>query len=413
MKVIFITDSYYPRPSPNAICVRRLKDEFERRGIPSNIITLRNFYRISEPYECNVKYVKPDILYSSWFKANENNNECKKKLLIKIFRLRGVINGFFWPLSSTTHIRRYLKAIGEELKKGDGETIIIGAYKSLEGAVAGAIAKKRFKAGKYILYSLDAMSGSVIPNIYGSKTIGVHSIKRWEKSLFKSYDYIYLMDSHASFYRKAEYNLFRNKFRFVGIPLFVPRINNHPCKSVSNTKRHMVFTGSMAVSTADPRYFLDLINAIERDDIIVDFYGKIFHDEILEKIKCSPYAKYHGTQSHEVILEIQQQADVLLNFGNFTPCGIPCKIFEYFSSGRKVISCYKIDDDASKPYIEKYPNSLLIDERRSKAENAVSLIKFLDNQYTVDSNLILETFKFNTPEATVSQIISDFYESRN
>ncbi len=413
MNILFITDSYYPKPSPNALCVERLKSEFESRGISTKVIALKNFHQIAENTDADVKFVEPDIMYSEWFRACENNNERKKKNLIKAFRLRGILNGFFWPLSSTTHIRRYYKAIKEALASGDKDTIIIGVYKSLEGAVAGALAKKRLKTGKYILYSLDAISGSVIPHIYGNENIGRCSIKRWEKFLFDAYDYIYLLNSHSYYYSAAEYDSYRYKIRFVDIPLLALKENSIEQKKQSDKKKHLVFTGSMAISTADPRYFLELINAIGRDDIVVDFYGKIFQNEILEKIQASPYAKYHGPKSHDEIIRIQQQADILLNFGNFTPCGIPCKIFEYFSTGRPVLSCYKIDADASKPYMERYPTSFLIDERCAIEKNAERLDHFLETPLCyVDSDQILELFRLNTPEATVDQIFSIYNESQ-
>lgn len=57
--------------------------------------------------------------------------------------------------------------------------------------------------------------------------------------------------------------------------------------------------------------------------------------------------------------------------------------------------------------MEKYPNALLIDERRPIDENAERLISFLNSKFTYDRNEINRLYKDNTPAATVDMIISD------
>ena len=98
----------------------------------------------------------------------------------------------------------------------------------------------------------------------------------------------------------------------------------------------------------------------------------------------------------------------LLNFGNATPCAIPCKIFEYFSTGNPVISFLKIDDDASEPYVQRYPNSLMIDERKAIQENAELFVRFINSKHIADKEKIKKAFIDNAPETTVNKILKDF-----
>ncbi len=408
MKVIFITDSYYPNPSPNAICVGKLLGELERRKIKTTIIALRTFSKDVKIIEDdNVCFVEPDRYYSTWYEINAKK-DCKKIRFMKhVFRLRGALYGLFWPLMSITHLNRYKKELNRVLSKYDDEDIIVvGVYKSLEAALAGAQVKKFFKQAKYILYTLDAVSSSNIPTIFGSKSIAQKSINRWERILFDAYDSIYLMKAHRETYSDERFRKYHKKMHFVDIPLLDTTNESFEIIREPETK-HLVFTGSMSKRTANPMFFLKLISAIKDSNIILDFYGKIFDDEILEAINNCPNAIYHGQLPYDKMKEIQSGAFALLNFGNFTPCGIPCKIFEYFSTGKPVISCFKIDDDASKPYMEKYPNALLIDERRPIDENAERLISFLNSKFTYDRNEINRLYKDNTPAATVDMIISD------
>lgn len=407
MEVVFITDSYYPNPSPNAICVGKLRREFERRGIKTTIIAVRTFSKsVSIPNDADVNFIEPDVYYSIWYEINNQKDFKKIRFMQYVFRLRGALYGLLWPLMSLSHLHRYKKNLKKILNECiDDDIIVIGVYKSLEAALAGAQVKKKYKQAKFVLYTLDAIAGSIIPSIYGSKKIAKRSIKLWERILFNSYDFLYLMKSHEETYTNDYYKEFQYKIRFTDIPLLdIER----KCDGITSTQsKRLIFTGSMSKETADPRYLLELIDRISQDDIIIEFYGLITDSDILTAINESTFATYNGSLPHEEIVNKQEQAFALLNFGNFTPCGIPCKIFEYFSTGKPVISCFKIDDDASKPYMEKYPNALLIDERRPIDENAEKLISFLNSKFTYDRNEINRLYKDNTPAATVDMIISD------
>lgn len=408
MKVIFVTDSYFPQPSPNAVCVKELKDEFDRRGIETQVVALRTFSaKLNFKKDDSVRFINPDYLYSRLFEANHSGDIEKIGLIKKLFRLRGAVNGFFWPLCSTTHIYRYKKVLSGIIREREDECIVIGVYKSLEGAVSAALVKKLFGNVMYILYTLDAVSGSIIPKIFKSSKVSSFSVKKWEQFLFSNYDFIYLMKSHKVYYVNEQYDKVRNKFRYVDIPLY--RSPNSVLRQLEpKKKKHLVFTGSLAMTTAYPLYLLDLLDHVNDDDIRIDFYGNVSDESIFERIKASKYSTYQGVVKHEDIAKIQDSAYALLNFGNSTPCAIPCKIFEYFSTGRPVISFYKIDEDASKPYVEKYPNSLLLDERDSLEVNALKFKAFLNQRFKIDVEKFNAAFWENTPQATVNSILTDY-----
>ena len=159
MRVIFVTDSYFPKPSPNALCVSKLKGEFERRKIDVHIVALRTFDRetILVPDNNSVTFVEPNRAYSALIQANTSGDSKKIARLSKLFRLRGAVYGLFWPLMSLRHLNNYVNALRNVLDQSDEETVVIGVYKSLEAALAGAIVKKTYSKAFYILYTLDAV----------------------------------------------------------------------------------------------------------------------------------------------------------------------------------------------------------------------------------------------------------------
>ena len=165
LRILFVTDSYNPAPSPNAICVERLKRDFEAKGIACNVIALRTFStHLQYPIDSTVNFVEPDYIYNRLFDAQFTQNSSKMDRMLKVSKLRGAIYGLFWPLVSVTHLHRYVKAIGKFLHHHKNEQVaVIGVYKSLEAALACAIAKKKYNKGTYFLYTLDAVAGSIIP----------------------------------------------------------------------------------------------------------------------------------------------------------------------------------------------------------------------------------------------------------
>ena len=62
--------------------------------------------------------------------------------------------------------------------------------------------------------------------------------------------------------------------------------------------------------------------------------------------------------------------------------------------------------DASLPYITKYPNSLIIDERLSIEINALSLKRYVDALSSTSVEDLQSIFFENTPEATVDRILA-------
>lgn len=406
MHYIFITDSYYPSPSPNAICVEKIIQEVISHGDTAEVVALRTFPQSKlDETSPNVHIIEPDWMYSALTDAKYRGLRNKFNFMAKLFRIRGFLNAFFWPLMSLLHLYRYTITVRKLLRTCIDDVTIIGVYKSLEAACSGAIAKKLCGKGFYALYTLDAVSGGIIPTVLHSKHIANRSIKRWERFLFSSYDALFVMESHKGHYMSPYYDKWREKITYLDIPLLKARTINR----VENNDNllHFVFTGGVSSSTANPSYFIELLDCIGDTNLVLDIYGKIYDNELKEIVLNSKYVQYHGVVTHDEAIVAQNNASFLLNFGNTTPCAIPCKIFEYFSTGNPVISCVKIDNDASKDYIQRYPCALTIDERLPIQENSNRLINFIKTK----KNPIIDVeslFYKNSPKFTFEEFSKSF-----
>ena len=416
--VLFLTGSFYPSPSPNAICAKRIMDGLIEKGFSVFLVTLKNIHGqkqqevidgISVLRIKNYLLVQMQLFFT---RKNTNKKSCFLKLTEFLLRFKGLLYIFFWPLLSPIVVWRYYKSSYDICKKNEVK-VVVGVYKSLEILLACCILKKRCPEIKFFIYSLDAMSGSILPRLLFSDKIALYSIKRWERICFTKADSIYLMESHRSYYSQDRYSVYQKKIRYVDIPLVDVNYNNNIF--VHDTSNSLVFTGSMGRATADPHYLIKLLRLPLLMNIPLKFniYGNIsmeIENDIRESGLLNDKIFLLGNVPHSEIKDIQNNATAFINFGNSYSCAIPCKIFEYISTQRPIISFYKIDEDAGIPYLKKYPNILLIKEDESLLEeNANRLKLFLEKNIGVNGAFDLgDVYYANTPENMVKEILREF-----
>lgn len=417
MKIIFLTDSYFPAGSPNAICVSKIVDNLAAKGEKPSVITLKNQYgqaSYADFGNCEVVYLPPSLLNRWQSYYNEHPRKWLGLLLFVLWRVKSVVYAFFWPLLSLVAVRRYYREAIRQIDRygDDGQVVVVSVYKSLEASLAGSLLKRKRPSIRHILYTLDAVSGSIIPTIFNNKRIARNSIERWERLLFRYADTICPMQSHRIFYSLPRYDRYRDKIKYMDIPLVSDSGVKIGQRSSSDGLR-FVFTGSMTSQTADPSRLIELLQlGGEYLGVSVDIYGAV-SEEIAKKMEevGSDSIRLCGKVAYEKIPEIQRSADVLLNFGNDNPCAIPCKIFEYISAKRPIVSFFKSDDDASKPYLQRYPLALLLDERLPAERNLRALQEFIGQLITPSclarENVwdITSLYYDNTPEPMVREIL--------
>lgn len=414
-RILFMTESYEPNPSPNAVCAKSVLDTLNRRGDDTSVITLRN--ALGQPSSEEIDGTKVWRLFEGALNGASMRLQRKqgafaalsRKLVGALSHLKGAVMGFFYPLLSPWEVLRYYRK-AKRLHKEQPFDDMVCVYHKISAVLAGVMMKRKFPELRFVVYTLDAVSGGWVPDILHSRTIPMRSLKRWERVMFGAADAVFVMESHRSHYQPEEYDYCRGKLRFLDIPLLAPREAGER-EGGSDGKVHMVYTGSMSCSTANPRYLLKLLENPELgQSAVFDIYGNIAPD-IMEEIKASRIYQNggvvcHGRAPHAEILRVQEQADVLLNFGNANPCMIPCKIFEYMSTGKRIVSFTYSQEDSSLPYMRRYPNALILQEDGQKSnENRDQLLGFLQTKgCIISAEGLCRTFRANTPEYFVEQL---------
>lgn len=171
---------------------------------------------------------------------------------------------------------------------------------------------------------------------------------------------------------------------------------------------NLVYCGMISDIYRSPKALLENICACFDDipNLKLWFAGDILSDS-LEKIKAKypgrifTYAKVSPPQAFGALLE----ADCLINIGNNLDNQVPSKIFDYFATGKPIITTEKIENCPAREYMDRYPLSFTIKEW-SDDNNIRRLKEFILNckGKKLDYEQVKKLFYSCTPEYVARQI---------
>ena len=418
--VLFLLDSYFPNPSPNAICVRKVMFELLKENVTSSCVVLNDKkyeeFEVIDNIQVNRVRSRFAIRLISSNTQDIKLRKIYRKLGIFISRVQGAFLMLFWPFLSSSEVYRYYNKGKKLIGAGEIE-VVVCVYKRIEALVAGVLLKRKYPKIKFVCYTIDCMSRSLVPRIRNTD-IALNSVKRWERFIFSRADYICIMQSHQKHYEQKEYEKYSNKFVIMDIPLL--DVNRNITDELNSVKQgiNIVFTGSMSPLTANPSYFIKLLETIDNIDFLFNIYGGTSYSEISDCIKNSTlFGKkifWHGVVPPNLASQKQREADVLISFGNDNECMVPCKIFEYIGLKKHVIHLYKSDSDSALPYFKKYGNTTFIKEHEDLSFENIKIIEELILEIPnikIESEELLNKFYTNTPKPMADFLFTLFKEN--
>lgn len=359
--LLFVCDSFGEYSSPNGICVQKLAREGVQNGEKVFVLAKK-----TKSNEKDYEIIDGIIIYrikASWLEYQINNmkkNSFGYKLLLFLSHINGAFHLWSYPKLYSSEVKKYFKAI-QKLAKSNKIDYLIAVYKQIHGVLASIRFKRKNPGMCFVTYTLDSISGGFIPSICKNTRIPRASILKWERIIFNNSDYIFIMESHKKHYDSDKYKQYKQKIVVLDIPLLENREFDFKSKSNSIS---LVFTGSMSKTTANPTAFLYFLRNL-KIDYTFNIYGRI-NDSLYSEINnlglINNNIFFNGPISHENVMAKQNEANVLINFGNPNPNMIPCKIFEYMSTGNKILSISPSNSDPSIKYLSHYKNSLIVYE---------------------------------------------------
>lgn len=322
-----------------------------------------------------------------------------------ITRLKSIITPFLryltWPKEPFEFLDGFYKTVVKEVEK-ECPDIMICSVSSFHSICIGSRIKVSFPNIKYVPYFLDSILGGAKLRFMPYTLHNKRAIN-WEKRYLQNADSIVMMKYVENKYRSLpQLPPYFSKIKFLDLPLYNPNnttiVAKH--KYFATDTINMFFAGSMPKNIRDPKFIVNVFQKVKRQDFNLYIAGTSYYQPMLDKlVENDNRVHLLGVIPHEQVLEMMREADVLLSIGNQLECMIPCKIFEYMSTGKAIIATYKSKTDPSIEYFKHYNNSLLLDEKVAIKEAADKIESFLvgvrDNS---DIQLIAALYD-NTPAA--------------
>lgn len=403
-KILVLTEEYRAMTNATGVCTKAILDTLSKEN---NVIVLSIIDSFDTNFSSEYDGIQVEYQNNKWWelKDNHNSSHFQQKIIKFIRKTRNLLMKPFYPISSISSIIRfYYKAC--KLHKKYRFDIVLCFFHPFESFIVGGLLKKRYPELRIVHYMLDTLMNYTPHARLLSKDFCHERNLKLESWGYQHCDCIINLQVQQKFYdNDSNYNKYKNKMVYADIPLFKNRVAS-TIDNIPIVRGMMIYAGSLAKAFRNPSYALRLISMMPKE------YKAIFYCSGDCNDMISTYAdKYDtimigGYIQHDLLEKKMEEAEVLINFGNYNLNMIPSKIFEYFSFGKKIIHFYKDDNDTCIPYLKKYPYSLLIDERDTFEYNLKKLLGFLSATIcSIPNREWCQAFYMNRPEYSVNLIL--------
>ena len=421
-KILFILGSYLPNASANGICTSKVIEQFDKNEYEISVLAIRTKGLDVKEEIDGVKIYRVNSTFNERIRSWCNNDRNLMKSIIEkinnlLMKLNNIIFLPTWPLISPVYTYRLFK-YADKLQKENNYDAIVSVYNPIDALVVGRLLKKKNNETKFIIYFLDSLTYGIVPKYFSMKWLENRGLK-WERWLYKYADKVFIMKAHENKYNKDIYREYNDKIQVLDIPLLINSkqsiIYDTPRNMFNKEKVKFTYLGSILKNLKNPEYMLKLFSTIDDSNYILETYGENDCDKILDKyIENSKYCiiKKNKKVNHEKAIRIMYNSNFLVNIGSSVEQQIPCKIFEYMSTGKPIISFYKNENEPSLRYLRKYPLALLIKEDVEIIDtNREKLIEFVNQNLNknIDFYCIENSFPNNNPkkfEEAISNILN-------
>lgn len=387
MRILFITDTYYPKPRINAVQVHNVARSFVANGHAVDVLTLENGREddLAEKDGVEIIRVVPDLRQQLITQSGYEGKTAKGRL----FGLAGGIlskaeklahwNRF--PLASVKLARRLCDE-GLRLQRERGYDLVVAVYWPAECVYAALFMKKRIGDPKYVLFEDDAFPPVTSRHLPARSE--QRACRNWAKEVYGGFDAVLALPGNEEWFSRADVQAQMSKVKIVGAPMLVVSDALEPPEEWESpldvSTENWVYSGALDDRNYDPeqmiKSFLDLPQDRERRLYIFSgarpTYCERIQKETNGKIRLMDYV------THDELMLILSSADVLVSTKKSER--MSGKIFEYMGLKKPVVHFSGCMEDPDAKYLERYPLSVIVKTyEQGPAERGKWIIERLDS----------------------------------
>lgn len=410
-KYLFLLGMYYPRSSANGVCCKNLVDALVNAGHEVTCIVNDDITRSKDEYidGAHILRIKARLHYRMlewcYYHPDSKFNKVISTFANIINKAQLFVMSSRWPRISPSYTKRFYKmAVSEHAKKKFDA--VIAVYTPVDTLYAGYLLKKRCPGIKFIPYYLDALAGGWGPTKWTKEKINKRT-RLLEQKIDAMADIVVSMKSSESYHRMFPLSGTDDRRVFLDVPTFVGiEDTGKSTKNKGNGKITVLYSGSIHFPDRNPLSLLKHFAIIcNKSNVELLFMGSNNCQYIFDEYSQLSNGKIRtiGQFSHSEAIQKLRNADILLNIGSTNPNTVTCKIFEYMQFRKPIISTFSIENEPSIPYLEKYGNYFLLDERPESDFQKINdkLLAFLLSEKTVEYKNYESIFYLNTPKAFI------------
>ncbi len=386
---ILLSSFFLSKPSANGICAKNIANELLKNGHRVHVICFQQ-------EDCDPEIFLNGLVIHRIDKPKETTGNVSLNNRIKDLR-----SCLAPPINNKT-VCDYYKTANYIISR-ENVDCVIAMYFPLESVLAVEKIKKAHQDIKTVIYELD----SVVDGISFKdrlRALKARSYERWNIKRYRKVDRIVVMESHKNYWDKTFGMEFGRKVNYADIPTLVNRCS-------CNIKNHsgdisFIYAGLLDRNYRSPSYLLECVLALKKLlKIRIDFYSKGNCLDLIESTSKQFNCVFsHGYVSEKTLDAAILDADVLVNIGNKYSHSVPSKLITYISYCKPIIHFSPNEDDVCLEYLNKYPQSLIVNENDDVDYNVARIVDFINslNNAKISFEEIQSVFEKNTPGYSVN-----------
>lgn len=405
MRILFITDTYHPRPRINAVQVHNVARALVAEGHAIDVLTLGHGDEGASADKDGVSIfrIRPDLRLRLTTRSERGKGTVGDRLLGlaggALSKAGKLVHGGRFPLASADLARR----LCSEALRLHGEhpyDLVVAVYWPAECVHATLLMKEQCEGSRYVLFEDDAFPPVSI------RHLPAHTAQRacrtWATDIYDGFDNVLVLPGNRDWFSRPDVRARMSKVKVVGPPMLVTQSVPEPSEGwespLDPSVENWVYSGALDDINYDAEgmveTFLGLPEDKKRRLYVITGSRPICCERA--QVATGGRVRLTGYLPHDELAQILSQADVLVSTKKSDR--MSGKIFEYMGLKKPIVHLSGCSEDPDVKYLERYPLAVVVKTYEQGIEERCRAIveKLSDLPDAVDCDL--SALKEFTPE---------------
>lgn len=360
--VVFLVGRYYPLFSAPGECAKKLIDEIKNECKVTVVAIQTHGYSESKQVEHEgviIRYVSNwrndlRVLVTDWKNQGKHKSVSMLEPVVRV--LNGLAAIFFIIARDGWYKNKGYREL-VRIHHRDPIDVVVSVSFPFGTHLAAWKFTRRFPEVQWITYSVDTLCNN--PGVIAYSAY--KAIKPWlnrilETKTLSASGHNFITPEIA---QSCQELLARVSASTTVLNYMMPRMQQRASMSrfFSSGKCHVLCGGALYKNIRTPEHMLNVFSRITNPNIILHMFVRV--GACAEMVTVAKKNMGERMQIHEIVTPTEfkfflLEADILINLENNLNNSFPSKVFEYFASGKPIVS-FKYQEQPISPMIKRYP----------------------------------------------------------